>query len=99
MVLFFTTSVIFAYWVRIFEIPYQRATGNPQFDDFSKAMWFTIITLFTVGYGDYFPCSMPGKIVTALLAFWGAILLALVVVSISNIFSIEGKNKVALSHL
>ena len=34
-----------------------------------------------------------------MLAFWGAVLLALVVVSISNIFSIEGKKKVALTHL
>lgn len=36
---------------------------------------------------------------TIALAFWGAILLALVVVSCSNIFSFEGKEQLALNHL
>lgn len=29
LILFFSTSLVFAYWVRIFEIPYQRAAGCP----------------------------------------------------------------------
>lgn len=99
MALFFLTSLIFAYWVRIFEMPYHRAAGTPIFDNYVTALWLTIITLFTVGYGDYYPSTNLGKAIIALLAFWGAVLLALVVVSISNIFSIEGKKKVALSHL
>ena len=99
IVLFISTSVVFAYWIRIFEVPFQRAAGTPNFDDFLKSLWFTIVTLFTIGYGDYYPCSRAAKVVVVILAFWGAVLLAIVVVSISNIFAIDGKNKVALSHL
>ena len=88
--LFVFTSCVFAYWIRIFEIPFQRETGSPNFNDFSKALWFIVVTVFTIGYGDYYPNTTPGKIVTIILAFWGAVLIALVVVSISNIFSIEG---------
>lgn len=98
-ILFTMTILIFGSWVRICEIPYQRANGSQEFDKFSRSIWFTIVTLFTVGYGDLYPGSDPGKIATVFLAFFGAILLALVVVSCSNIFNIEGKEKVALSHL
>lgn len=99
IILFISTSLVFSYWVRIFELPYQRAAGCPQFDNFRKAIWFTIVTLFTIGYGDYYPFTDPGKFISIVLAFWGAVLLALVVVSISNIFAIDGKKKVALTHL
>ena len=96
LILFGFTSLVFAYWVRIFEIPFMRKVGSPNFDQYPKALWFTIITLFTVGYGDYYPNTVLAKFITIILAFWGSVLLAIVVVSISNIFSIEGKKKMAL---
>ena len=35
------------------------------------AMWFSIVTLTTVGYGDVSPVTFAGKIVTAIIALIG----------------------------
>lgn len=99
LVFFMVTILIFSIVIRIFEMPFARAYDSIQFDPFMKSVWLTVITLFTIGYGDLFPSSNPGKIVAIFLAFWGAILLALVVVSCSNIFSFKGKQEHALKHL
>lgn len=91
LILFSFTIVIFTIWVRIFEMPFQRASSSHQFDDYKKALWLTVVSLFTIGYGDLYPSSDLGKLLIILLAFWGAILLALLVVACSNIFNIEGR--------
>lgn len=90
---------MFALWVRIFEMPFFRANGDPAFDRFANSIWFTIITLFTVGYGDLYPTSDVGKLITIILALWGSTLLALLVVCCTNVFNIEGNQQMALNHM
>ena len=91
MYIFFATVFIFAYLIRIFEMPYFRASspGDPVFDNFFNAIWFTVITLTTIGYGDISPGTQPGMLLTILLAFWGSILLSLLVVTVSSIFTLD----------
>lgn len=36
--------------------------GN-QIDTFPKALWYLVVTLTTVGYGDMVPASLPGRII------------------------------------
>lgn len=62
-------------------------------------MWFTVVTLTTIGYGDVSPGTQPGKIVTIILAFWGAIFLALLVATVSNIFNLSHNQEMALRHV
>ena len=40
-------------------------------------IWFTFITMTTVGYGDIFPVSVAGKIVTMISSFMGIAIVAL----------------------
>lgn len=69
------------------------------FDSYFNACWFTVITLTTIGYGDMSPVSPPGRFLTMILAFWGALLLSLVVVIVSSIFNLGDDEKMALRHL
>lgn len=88
-IMFFGTVCIFAYLVRIFEIPYLRQTDDAtRFESYFEAVWFTVVTLTTIGYGDVSPGTLPGKIVTILLGFWSAIFMALLVSTVSNIFNL-----------
>ncbi len=34
-------------------------------------MWCVLLTMTTVGYGDKYPVTFPGKIVMAIVAIWG----------------------------
>ena len=100
IIMFVGTVCIFAYLVRIFEIPYLRLTkDNTTFDSYFNAVWFTVVTLTTIGYGDVSPGTHPGKIVTILLGFWGAIFLALLVATVSNIFNLSHDQALALRHV
>eukprot|EP00913_Durusdinium_trenchii_P018398 g17283.t1 len=51
------------------------------------AMWLAIVTMTTVGYGDYFPTSLTGYIVASLLTFSSVLFLALPVGIIGHEFT------------
>jgi voltage-gated potassium channel len=48
-----------------------------KFANIPQAMWWSIITLTTVGYGDVFPITVGGRIVAGLIAIVGIGLFAL----------------------
>jgi len=99
MALFLATIFSAAYLVRIFEVPYHRVMNDPVFDSYYQSVWFTVITFSTIGYGDISPGTFPGQVITILLAFWSALLLALLVVTISNIFNLTDNQEMALRHI
>jgi voltage-gated potassium channel len=53
------------------------------------AMWWAIVTLGTIGYGDIVPVTVPGKFIAAVTIFLGLIMIALPVGIIANAFSEE----------
>ena len=53
------------------------------------AMWWAIVTLGTIGYGDVVPVTVLGKIVAAATIFLGLIMIALPVGIIANAFNEE----------
>ena len=58
---------------------------DPAFDTLPQALWFSVTTVSTVGYGDYVPESGAGKFVAVALMLTGLALIPLltsVVVSI-----------------
>ena len=82
-----------AYCVRIFERPLMPVT-NQNFDSFGNCMWFLIVTMATVGFGDYWPTSYLGRIVGMLSCFWGVFTLSTMVVILNNLLEFtEGERK------
>lgn len=55
--MFLITLVLFAYVVRVFEMPRFRMEGDDTFDWYFNSMWFTVVTLTTIGYGDFSPMT------------------------------------------
>jgi voltage-gated potassium channel len=51
---------------------------DPAFATFGQALWFTITTVSTVGYGDYVPESAGGKLVASALMLAGLSLIPLI---------------------
>ena len=57
---------------------YVEGENNPEdFGSIPKAMWWSIITLTTVGYGDVVPTTLGGRIVGAFVAVLGVAMFAL----------------------
>ena len=52
-----------------------------------EAMWFSLVTIATVGYGDYEPKTLLGKLITIVLAVVGMLIISLPVAILGNNFS------------
>ena len=51
---------------------------DPEFDTYGQALWFSVTTVTTVGYGDYIPETTAGKLVASALMLTGLGLIPLV---------------------
>ncbi|CAG2112628.1 unnamed protein product, partial [Medioppia subpectinata] len=50
---------------------------NEQFDNIAEAMWWSVVTLSTVGYGDRIPVTWLGKLVSSVFTVLGVAIFAL----------------------
>jgi voltage-gated potassium channel len=55
----------------------EHAAQPEQFPDIPATMWWAIVTLTTVGYGDIYPVTTVGKLVAAVIAIFGIGMVAL----------------------
>ncbi|NOQ97242.1 MAG: hypothetical protein GQ561_03680 [Calditrichae bacterium] len=73
--------LIGAFLVFIFE-----GDHNKQFTVFSDAVWWILVTITTVGYGDKVPITPGGKLIGIVIMFLGVTLLSLFTATISSVF-------------
>lgn len=76
------------YCLRIFERPLSIPSGQ-DFNMMSNTIWNVLVTMTTVGYGDYYPKTNMGRIIGLIIAFWGVFIVSLFVVSLSNMFEFD----------
>lgn len=62
---------------------------DDNFRNLTTAMWNVIITLTTVGYGDYYPKTNFGRLIGIITAFWGVFFVSLFVVALTNTLDLE----------
>ena len=91
--------VVLSYLLRIFELAYYNALGRLDFNNFFNAIWCVVISMTTVGYGDYYPGTDFGKWIIILTAFWGTFLISILILIASNIFDLTINEQKALNHL
>lgn len=67
----------------------ERDVQPDKFGTIPDAMWWAIVTLGTIGYGDVVPVTMAGKLVAGVTIFLGLVMIALPVGIIANGFADE----------
>jgi len=65
----------------------ERDAQPDKFGTIPDAMWWSIVTLGTIGYGDVAPITPLGKLVAAVTIVWGLVMIALPVGIIATAFS------------
>ena len=62
-------------------------TANSQFENIPLGLWWSLITMTSVGYGDFAPVGLPGYIVGGICAVAGLIITSLTIPIVSNNFN------------
>ncbi|ETI69082.1 potassium channel family protein [Neobacillus vireti] len=60
---------------------------EPSFHSYGDALWWTVVTTTTVGYGDLYPETNVGRIIASILMFVGIGLIGVVTGTVASIFS------------
>jgi potassium intermediate/small conductance calcium-activated channel subfamily N protein 2 len=53
-------------------------------------MWNVIITLTSVGYGEFYPKTLFGRMIGILICFWGVFIVSFFVVTVTQLLKFEG---------
>lgn len=64
-------------------------TDGQDLENFANALWLTIITMTTVGYGDFYPRTLFGRIIDVFLIIWGIFIVSLMVVVLTNTLNMD----------
>ena len=95
----FLSVLILAYLIRIFEMPYDSDYGLITWDSYFTSIWFIVITMTTVGFGDVYPNTTFGRLIAMFTALWGTFLISILILSVGNIFKLNKNEQQAHSHL
>ncbi len=60
-------AVVFVYFVALATLNAERSAPGATITSFGEAIWWAIVTIATVGYGDTYPVTIPGRIYAVLL--------------------------------
>lgn len=85
---------IFGYSLRTVEMCFM-ATSGQNWMYFWNGLWCIIITMTTVGFGDFFPVSIIGRIIAIISCFWGTFLISLMVAAMTVTVEFNSQEAIA----
>jgi len=100
-ILAFYSILIFAFIVRVFELPYElnHEIASPSLKSYNSSLWLVIITMTTVGYGDIYPITIWGKVTIVAVALWGIFIVSLMVLVVTQIFELKPNEEKAVNYI
>lgn len=66
-----TFVVMFIYVIALSEYQIERYAPGSNIHSFGDAVWWACVTMATVGYGDFYPVTVPGRMLAVILMIGG----------------------------
>jgi hypothetical protein len=87
-ILFFSILACCSFSLRVFERELDMYTKE-YFVSYWNTIWCLIITMTTVGYGDYYPSTFFGRLIGIISSIFGVFLISMLVVTVTNVLLLE----------
>lgn len=90
---------VFGYSLRSIEMFFMTGGDPSRVQDwrfFWNGLWCIIITMSTVGFGDFYPISVLGRIIAVISCFWGAFLISMMVAGLT--IAVEFNSQESISY-
>lgn len=84
--IFLASVVLFAFLFRVAECQIYDLSSLTMY---ANMAWMTVITMTSVGYGDYSPKTPFGRLIGALCVSWGVLIVSVMVVVLTNAFTMN----------
>ena len=65
---------------------FEYELNNNDYTSIVNCIWNIMVTMTTVGYGDYYPTSVLGKLICVLMSIWGICINSFMLVIFQNFF-------------
>ena len=85
LILFAALALILAQMLKLAE------QSNPIIEGLEESLWCVIVTMGTVGYGDYHPSTYLGRVVTFIAAISGIIMASLLILTLSKYLTMHSR--------
>lgn len=88
-------AVLFVYFLALATLDAERTAPGATITSFGDAVWWACVTLATVGYGDTYPVTVPGRIYAVILMMGGIVIVG---TTSALVISYLGERMRALTH-
>ena len=96
------TILIFGYALRNCEISFVRYVPEKYFQDWTNIVngfWFMTTNILLLGYGDYYPTTLLGRIIAFVTCIWGIILEGILIKAILKYLNMNIKEETSYNEV
>jgi voltage-gated potassium channel len=90
---FLLTAVVLVLDGAIIVYLFERHAPQSSIHTLGESLWFSVVTVTTVGYGDYTPVTVYGRITAVLIMLVGLLTLAVVTAQVASSFVAQGPSR------
>ncbi|MFF2243495.1 potassium channel family protein [Arthrobacter sp. NPDC058130] len=78
------SAILLIYTVAVSVLHFEKSAPNANITTMGDSLWWAIVTITTIGYGDYYPVTAPGRWAAAALMISGFAVLSMVTAAVSS---------------
>lgn len=78
------SALLLIWYISLVVLQFERDAPGASITSFGDAVWWAFCTVTTVGYGDFVPVTVAGRVAAVVLMAGGVVLVGLIVATISS---------------
>ncbi|MET0297997.1 MAG: ion channel [Microbacterium sp.] len=79
------SALLLIWYISLLVLQFERHAPGATITTYGDSVWWAFCTVTTVGYGDYVPVTVPGRVAAVVLMAGGVVLVGLIVATISSL--------------